>query len=68
MAYNNVGIVESKRINSGTVVQCIAEGELRSFQIKSGDFTIPLFNVHYTSMNSEDIEFKLSEIVSALNR
>jgi hypothetical protein len=68
MAYNKAGVVDSMRINAGTTVQCVADGEYRSFQLTSGDYTIPLFNVHYTSMNDDDVGLKLHEIVSALNR
>ena len=68
MAYNNAGVVDAMRVSDAVTVQCVADGELRSFSLRSGDYTIPLFNVHYTSMNDDDIGLKLHEIVSALNR
>ena len=68
MAYNNINVIDSMRVNDNMTVQCIRDGDLRSFHIKSGDITIPLFNVHYTSMNDDDIGYKLHDIVSALSR
>lgn len=68
MAYNNVNVINSMSVNSNATVQCIRDGELRSFQIKCGDFTLPLFNVHYTSMTEDDVGHKLYDIVTALSR
>ncbi len=68
MAYNNINVIDSMRVNDNMTVQCIRDGDLRSFHIRAGDITIPLFNVHYTSMNDDDIGYKLHDIVSALSR
>ena len=68
MAYNNINVINSMRVNDSMSVQCIRDGDLRSFHIKTSDTTIPLFNVHYTSMTDDDVECKLYDIATALSR